>query len=193
MSTRETIVSAAAKVMREKGLALATTKAIAREAGFSEAMLYKHFADKQELFLVVLKERLPAVTIAADLAGTGEVRENLERVAEQFMAFFVLSFPMAASTFGSPDLLRKHREGAINRGYGPYAPKRMVRGYLDAEQRLGRIAEGADLEGAETALVGGAFHLAFLAAFEGFEKVPEANRKARGLVGSVMPALQPGR
>ena len=44
--------------MRTKGLARATTKEIAKAAGFSEAAPYKHFADKTELFLVVPDPRL---------------------------------------------------------------------------------------------------------------------------------------
>ena len=34
-----------------------STVRILREAGYSEALLYKHFADKQEIYLAVLKER----------------------------------------------------------------------------------------------------------------------------------------
>ena len=57
MSTRERILTAAAEVMRTKGLARSTTKEIARASGFSEATLYKHFANQEELFLAVLGER----------------------------------------------------------------------------------------------------------------------------------------
>ena len=44
-STRDRMLDAAYTVMRTRGLARATTKEIAREAGFSEAALYKHFED----------------------------------------------------------------------------------------------------------------------------------------------------
>ena len=59
LSTRERILTAAEEVMRTKGLARSTTKEIARASGFSEATLYKHFANQEELFLAVLGERLP--------------------------------------------------------------------------------------------------------------------------------------
>ena len=57
-TTRDRILDAAATVMREKGIAKATTKEIARAAGYSEALLYKHFADKQEIYMGVLRERV---------------------------------------------------------------------------------------------------------------------------------------
>lgn len=188
-SPRARILDAAALVMRDKGLVKTTTKEIARAAGYSEAMLYKHFTDKQELFEQVLLERLPAVHGLTDFVGVGELEPNIAHIVEQFMRFFTLSFPMAASIFGSPDLLRSHRESAQARGFGPYAPKRIVREYLEEEQKLGRIRSDADLEAVDTLMVGSAFHQAFLAAFEGLETVPDAERKARAIAASIMPAL----
>jgi AcrR family transcriptional regulator len=45
MGTRDDILDAAAEVLRTQGFARATTKSIAQVAGYSEAALYKHFAD----------------------------------------------------------------------------------------------------------------------------------------------------
>lgn len=69
--TRDRILDAAAHVMRTRGFARTTTKEIARAAGYSEATLYKHFQDKTDLFLAVLKERLPSLgsTLSALSAG----------------------------------------------------------------------------------------------------------------------------
>ena len=60
MGTRERIVEAAERVMRERGLARGTTKEIARAAGYSEGTLYKHFESKEDLFLAMLTERFPS-------------------------------------------------------------------------------------------------------------------------------------
>ena len=70
--TRDRILDAAAHVMRTLGFARTTTKEIARAAGYSEATLYKHFQDKTDLFLAVLKERLPSLgsTLSALSADT---------------------------------------------------------------------------------------------------------------------------
>jgi AcrR family transcriptional regulator len=84
--TRERIVTAAAEVMGTLGLARATTKEIARAAGYSEATLYKHFGDKTELFMAVLSERLPPfielIKRLPDQAGQGEVAARLVELAD---------------------------------------------------------------------------------------------------------------
>jgi len=133
MSTRDRILDAAATVLRERGIARATTKEIARAAGCSEALLYKHFADKQELFLGVLSERAPRLDAPAELVGHGTVEENVTTLVGQLLAFYVRSFPMAASILGAPELLAAHREGLGRRGAGPQGPALQVQAYLDAE------------------------------------------------------------
>ena len=171
---RERILDAAFEVMHSLGLAGATTKQIALHAGYSEAMLYKHFTDKQELFLAVLQERVPPARISATAAGEGDLVENLATLVEGLMSFFVTAFPIAASVFSSPDLLREHRAGVGSRDRGPEEAVRAVEAYLEAERSAGRIAADADCGAGAQLLVGAAFHRGFLAAFAGQEAVDEA-------------------
>jgi AcrR family transcriptional regulator len=187
---RERILDAAARVMREQGLANATTKLIAAAAGYSEAMLYKHFADKQELFLAVLQERTPPIRIGAAAAGHGDLTQNLAGLVGQLMSFFAQTFPIAGSIFGSPELLARHREGVTSRGRGPSGPLLAVCSYLEAERAAGRLAPAADIDTAARLLVGAAFHQGFLAAFDGLDHVPDAAAKASGVAAAVVSALQ---
>jgi len=173
MSTRDRILDAAASVLRERGIAGSTTREIARAAGCSEALLYKYFADKQEIFLAVLSERAPDIRPPDGLAGTGDLAGNLGLLVEQLLAFFVQTFPMAVSVFGAPNLLADHRAGVKSRGYGPEGPVRIVAGYLDEERSLGRLPAVADTDAAARLLVGAAFHRAFLAAYEGESAVAD--------------------
>ncbi len=175
--------------MRERGLANATTKLIAAAAGYSEAMLYKHFTDKQELFLAVLEERTPPVRIDLTAAGNGDLTENLVSLVEQLMGFFTLTFPIAASVFGAPDLLAQHRDGVAAHGRGPAGPVLAVQSYLEAERAKGRLGSGADTASAAHLLVGAAFHQGFLAAFEGLDSVPDAAAKAGGIAATIAAAL----
>jgi AcrR family transcriptional regulator len=195
--SRERILDAAAQVMRDKGLANATTKLIAAAAGYSEAMLYKHFADKQELFLAVLEERTPSVRIDVASAGHGDLTQNLADLVEQLMSFFTQTFPIAASVFGAPELLAQHRHGVTSHGRGPSGPLLAVQSYLDAERAAGRIAADADTATAARLLVGAAFHQGFLAAFEGLDDVPDAAPKAAGIAmavcGGTADPLSPAR
>ncbi len=187
---RERILDAAATVMREKGVANTTTKAIAAAAGYSEAMLYKHFADKQELFLLLLKERLPLVRPRLAAPGWGDLAANLADIVEQLMNYYADLFPMSVSIFSAPDLLAQHREGIERHGgWGPIGPIRMLTNYLDAERDAGRIRADANTESAAQLLVGIAFHQGFLAAYESKTAVEGSTDKAAAAVATVLPGL----
>lgn len=167
MAARDTIVSAAATVMREKGIARATTKEIARAAGYSEALLYKHFADKQEIFMAVLQERVTGLVDPGELVGTGDLRENLAGLVVGLMKFYAVSFPMSASLFSDTALLAAWREGMAAKGGGPAVPLRRMEAYLAAEKKTGRIAPDVDTDAAAALLCGAAFQHGVLTAFDG--------------------------
>ena len=163
---RERILDAAAEVMRRDGLAHATTKQIARQAACSEALLYKHFPDKRDIFLSVLAERSAGLGLDPNLVGTGSVRGNLVDLTARLMVFYRENFPMAASLFGSTELLTSHREAMQQRGAEPQAPAAAVARYLEAEAQIGRVdATATDCEAVARLLTGAALQEAFLTAY----------------------------
>jgi AcrR family transcriptional regulator len=167
--TRSRILDAAAHLMSTVGLTRTTTKEIAREAGCSEATLYKHFRDKEEIFIRVLRERAPRLSDALvqlpSRAGEGELVDHLEEVARVAVLFYRQAFPMAASLFASPDLLATHRRKLELDAAGPHEATQHLAAYLSLEQNLGRIASGIDPNAAATLLIGACFHRAFLDLF----------------------------
>ncbi|QOR69817.1 TetR/AcrR family transcriptional regulator [Ruania alkalisoli] len=185
MSARDRILDAAASVLREQGIAHATTKEIARAAGCSEALLYKHFAGKHELFLGVLSERSPRLARPDELVGTRTVPENLATLVARLMEFYVRSFPMSASILGAPELLAAHRQGLRRLGAGPAAPAHQVQTYLDAEAALGRVGPDADTTAIARTLTGAALFEAFLAVYEGRDDVQDTTERARAAVASI--------
>ncbi|MFG3284708.1 TetR/AcrR family transcriptional regulator [Streptomyces sp. NPDC048111] len=162
---RVRIVSAAYELMLTIGLARATTKEIAKAAGCSEAALYKHFASKEDLFVTVLRERLPQLeTLVERLAaapGEGSLEENLTEIARQAALFYAESFPIAASLYADPQLKRRHDEALRELGAGPHLPIDGVDAYLRAEQRAGRVAADADTYAAASLLLGACAQRAF--------------------------------
>ncbi|MFC0601848.1 TetR/AcrR family transcriptional regulator [Streptomyces palmae] len=174
--TRARILDAAANLMVTVGLTRTTTKEIARAAGCSEAALYKHFRDKEEIFIRVLKERAPRLSDAlgelSARAGRGEVAEHLREVTRIAVAFFRQSFAMGASLFASPDLLAAHRRRLAEDGTGPHEMPRLLADYLRAEQALGRLSADIDPDAAAALLIGACFHRAFLTLFYA-EEAPE--------------------
>ncbi|MCX4447459.1 TetR/AcrR family transcriptional regulator [Streptomyces sp. NPDC087866] len=162
---RVRLVDAAHQLMLTKGLARTTTKEIAKAAGCSEAALYKHFLSKEELFVVVLKERLPKIDLRQliDDPGAGErsVEENLAVIARQAALFYEQSFPIAASLYAEPRLKERHDAAMRELGTGPHLPIRGVAGYLRAEQTAGRIRADADTYAAASLLLGACAQRAF--------------------------------
>jgi AcrR family transcriptional regulator len=169
--TRARVLDAAARLMGSVGLVRTTTKEIAREAGCSEAALYKHFRDKEEIFVRVLRERAPRLADALvrlpARAGEGTVAEHLTEVVRIAVPFYRQSFPMAGSLLASPELLAAHRRKLGDAG--PHHVSSHLAEYLTAEQRLGRILPGVDPHAAAVLLIGACFHRAFLEVFYGSE------------------------
>jgi AcrR family transcriptional regulator len=219
--TRDRILDAAAHVMRTRGFARTTTKEIARTAGYSEATLYKHFQDKTDLFLAVLKERLPSLgstlsalsagidadagTSAANDAGAGTnghadantaARETLASrltgTARGAIAFYEASFPISASVFSEPELLTAHHSAVTRQGAGPQYPVEALARYLRLEQGRGRIRPGADCAAAASLLLGSCFQYAFLRCFAQLPPDPDAAQAhATAIVTTLLAGLQP--
>lgn len=195
-STRDRILDAAAEVMTRLGLAKATTKEIARAAGCSEALLYKHFREKEEIFLGVLKHRLPnlTATLAAlpGQAGTGSVRERLVEVVDLAVRFYEAGLAIGSSMLGDPTLLRRHREWMIGRGVGPQLANRMLADYLRAEQAAGRVAAGVEADAAAALLLGASYQRAFLVRLMGEDVLtPAPDEFAGSVVDAALRGLDP--
>lgn len=182
-STRDRILDAAEAIMRRDGLVRATTKEIAREAGCSEALLYKHFPDKRDIFLRVLTDRSPRLDTADAMPGTGTVVGNLESMMATMLEFYAQNFPVAVSIFSSSDLLGGHRDAMAARGAGPHAPSRLLARYLEQEVQLGRLPP-LDTDAIAHLLTGAALHEAFLATYTG-QPIREAAPLAQRLVGAI--------
>ncbi len=190
MSTRERILDAAAEILRERGVVRATTKEIAKAAGLSEAALYKHFGDKEELLLHVLKERLPGVARLDLRPGEGDIEANLAKMARAALDFYRESWPMMGPLTADPQRLATHRESMSRHGAGPEQAVAVFAAYLRAERDLGRIAADADPEAAASLLIGACFQQAFLRYYAEGPQAPAAPRStARALARTLARAL----
>jgi AcrR family transcriptional regulator len=193
--TKARIIDAAAEVMATRGLAHTTTREIARAAGYSEATLYKHFTDKEELFVAVMRDRLPTgfIDTLGELqqrVGTGTVAAHLEEVVRQAVPFYVEIVPMMAATFAEPTLLERHKEILRASGLGPHLAVTGLAAYLRAEQRRGRIAASARPDSVAALLLGACFQRAFFVRFVGEHVAKESLAKfAKTTVGQLLPAL----
>ncbi|MFJ8213100.1 TetR/AcrR family transcriptional regulator [Streptomyces sp. NPDC096033] len=189
----ERLLDAAETLMRTIGLANTTTKAIAREAGCSEAALYKHYANKEELFVRVLMERTPNAgpLMAALGGGPGEdaLEAALADIARHASLFYAEAMPMAASLFAEPALLTRHREGVREIGQGPHVVLDALEGRLRRELDAGRLRAGADPRAAAALLLGACFQRAFFLHFSGAEVVQPVEEFAPALARTLWAAI----
>lgn len=195
-STRDRILDAAAEVIAKHGLARATTKEIARATGLSEAMLYKHFEGKHDLFLHVLLERLPALSTAITAlpgrVGESTVQLNLEDVATAAIDFYIAGFPMATSMFSEIALLKAFQSWLAERDTGPHEPVNAVARYLQAERDIGRVRPEADATAAAALLMGACFHRALLLRFTDNPPTSDGEREAaHAFVSALCESLMP--
>lgn len=194
--TRDRILDAATEVMARRGLAGATTKEIARAAGCSEALLYKHFPDKEEIFFAVIR-RFPSgfITYVVDLpdhAGERTVAEQLTELVERAVPFYAEGMSVLSALLTREDLAAKHRAWLAERDAGPHNAVDALADYLRAEQALGRVAADADPDGAAALLLGACYQRAFLLRIVGEEplRVP-ADRFAASTVAAALRGLAP--
>jgi AcrR family transcriptional regulator len=192
METRDRVLDAAAELMRTRGILRTTTKEIAKAAGFSEATLYKHFRDKEELLLCVLRERMPGFARLEVTAGEGNVEDNVSRLIRGALEFYREAFPMLGSLLSEPQLMAAHRESIGRYDAGPQHAVDRVAGYFRAERKRGRIAAGTDPDAAAALLAGACFQQAFLRYFaHGMDAPPAPDALITGLTQTLMRALTP--
>lgn len=155
-ATRRQLLDAAAAVFTERGYPGATTKEIARRAGVSEGTIYRHYADKRELFGAVFANRnasdFEAVTALPAMAGTKSVRENLLFLIEAIQDVEREVAPLRAAASTDADLAAALMPAPSATAAGTVGPLEPLARYLEAEQRLGRVREDADCAAAAFAL-----------------------------------------
>ncbi|OEU85215.1 TetR family transcriptional regulator [Streptomyces abyssalis] len=201
-ATRERILDAAEERMRTIGLARATTKEIARAASCSEAALYKHFKSKEEIFVHVLKERLPPLSPLLDELTAGppaahgsdarSVEQNLTEIARRAARFYERSFPISASLFAEPKLLQRHDEAMRSLGTGPHKPAESLAAYLHGERDAGRIRPDADPEAAAALLMGACSQRAILLSIGGgADTAQPVEEFAVGIVRTLLAGIAP--
>jgi len=195
--TRAQLVDAAERVLRSKGLARATTKEIAREAGCAEGTLYLHFADKLDLVRAVHERLLPGfiemVSHLPERAGTGTVEGNLADLARGALGLYRDMRPLGSSLFADPELLQRFQVMLAERQGGPQRAWEPVVAYLRAEQALGRVDPGADPAAATLLLLGACQQLVFVELMTGSEALPfhDPPDPAPALVATLLAGLAP--
>jgi AcrR family transcriptional regulator len=170
-SRRPEIIAATEALIRTRGLASTTTRAIAQQAGCSEAALYVHFDSRLTLLLAVLEESLPDMVVPLQALeqsiGTRTPQQNLTRALRAVFDFHERVVPMLCGLFADPELLTAYRDSLTTRNKGPHGAIARLQKYIVAEQALGRVHKSIDTETAATMLMASSFFKAFVSKFFG--------------------------
>jgi AcrR family transcriptional regulator len=196
VDTRSTILEAAERVIRDRGLSSATTKEIAREARCAEGSIYRYFEDKHTLMTEIIGSRYRGffafIESLPQRAGASAVSANLEEVARKSIDFYRGIVPMACGAIADRELLQQHREFFDRNKTGPMKFVRSLTEYLRREQRGGRVAEGVAPDVVAHVFLGSCFAHAFLSEFvgDGAHGVSR-ERFSRELVRTVLGGIEP--
>lgn len=143
--------------MARRGTAGLTVRDIAREAQVADGVLYNHFADKEDLLAQALHAHVHSVERSLGelpaAPGTGSVEDNLRAFVRYGLALHAAILPAFGGLLSQPKVLTRFAElpNPMAEGQGL---RTYLAGYLSAEQKLGRVAAGADPETAATMIIG---------------------------------------
>jgi len=75
---KASIIASAARLFAAKGFTGTKTKAIAEHAGVSEALLFKHFPTKSDLYAAILAKESPIPDVLPELKAVAEQRDDVK-------------------------------------------------------------------------------------------------------------------
>jgi AcrR family transcriptional regulator len=190
---RRRIIEAADTLIREHGIAGATTREIARAAGCAEGSIYVHFEDKIDLVIAVIVEREPYFADLLELpskAGEETVEANLVPWVEELLKLLLDNQPIFYALMGDRSVFARFKERLRERETGPVAIFRTASSYIGAEQELGRIDERAHPDVVASILIGACRDQVLTHALAGKEPADPA-LFARELVHTIVFGLAP--
>lgn len=194
-AVRAHILDAARRVMADKGLASASTRAIADEAGVAGGTLYNYFDGHADLVAKCIVQHarnlMGPVSGLQGRAGNGSVAQNLRWFVRQAATVLDQLVPAFAAAFSDPALLTAvQREMAS--GDVADDPTKVLEQYLRAERDLGRLSADADCRAAASILVSLCHQDAFDRHLHGAGGKPKTRAReieliTRGLTGPAGP------
>lgn len=158
---RERLFAAAERVVQREGPGALTSRAITGEAGCAKGLLHAHFAGLDEFVADLCLDRFARTARQAEKlperAGQDTVAANLGSVA---LALFDSGGPTIAGLAMTRPAASLRIRQALEAGVpGFSAIQEAITAYLDAEQRLGRLAKDTDTTTVALAVVGTVHHL----------------------------------
>jgi AcrR family transcriptional regulator len=110
--TRQRIIDAAGRVFAQQGLAGATTRVIAEEAGVNEVTLFRHFQTKDRLLAEVVGQNFgPTATpdsATPALVSTPDLHADLLELGRRYQELLQTNLPLVRTMIG--EIQHRHRD-----------------------------------------------------------------------------------
>lgn len=156
------LFDAAEKVMLRDGPSALTSRAVTTEAGVAKGVLHRHFTDFDDFLAEFVLDRRARMAPRAEqllgAVGTGDVVDNVAAALESVFGSVAMAIlPLITFRVALRARLRETWPAGV-----PILTDavEMIADYLGAEQRRGRIAPDAEVDGLAPMLVGTA-HLLY--------------------------------
>jgi AcrR family transcriptional regulator len=156
-------MAAAEEVGRRVGLARVTTKEVAAAAECSEASIYYHFENRNDLLAELVARRFAELNdrmAGFQLTPGDPPAERLTELVTVVMEAFVELIGLSAPLFADPDVLGQFREVLIKRSISPHGIQATVASRLADQQRQGHLRDDVDTDVLALLLVGACHELA---------------------------------
>lgn len=136
--TRQRIIQAALQEFSTKGYARTTTRAIAEAAGVSELTLFRHFATKKNLFLIIVSQfsALPGLQEALAEQITGEPRHDLLVIGNMLLHTLIARRTEILMALREAEIFPEVHEVA---GQIPRRQQELLASYLRRQMELGHL------------------------------------------------------
>jgi AcrR family transcriptional regulator len=142
---REAILDTSAKLFSQRGYKEVSIRDIAQACGLTNAALYYHFKNKEDLFLAMLQrdheQTLAALHEAA--SGPGDLREDLQRLVMQYAAITCQrrqSFQTLRRDLSNLEDARRHKLFAeMHAGFMRPLEERLAQAQADGEIQPGDV------------------------------------------------------
>ncbi len=196
--TDEELLRHARAVFLDHGIR-ATAVDVAHRAGVSEALVFKRFGTKDELFRKSMQAELSPDEIGwlADLdarIGRGDLRTHLFEIGMAAVRFFRKLMPLIMMSWSNT---RDAETPTVHarRDAPPFVARRRIEAFFEAERRLGRMREGCDTEIVARLFLGALFnHVSWEITIGAHDPRPlGAEAYVRGVIDLLWDGIAPPR
>jgi AcrR family transcriptional regulator len=185
---REGILRATRDLLRERGMAKLTTRAVAERAGVSEGSVFYHFEDRFGLLKAVFERSLDPLHLESILRNDDDLRTTVTRMSEGIERFLNASLDVMMAAQSDSDLRDSLHAFMLESDYGPHRGIAGIGAFVAAKQKDGVIRADVDPLVIASLIVNDAFQRAAVPKLIGNRK---GIQPRNAFIDSILAMLKP--